>query len=120
MHVRVVALVGRLLRHHPAQTAQRRRASHSPLPDFVDRFPRAQTAQQRMVAIDTLLHGFHLYFKNGEPTRPVAVNLIAMRLWDVIAFLDDLSYGERSTPGTQATKTAWDRQIENARGWGKG
>ena len=60
--------------------------------DFVERFPRAQTAQQRMVLIDTLLHGFHWYAKTGEPTRPVAVNLIDLRLDDVIAFLDDLTW----------------------------
>ena len=38
--------------------------------DFVDRFPRARTPQQRMILIDTLLHGFHIYAKTGNPTRP--------------------------------------------------
>ncbi len=73
-----------------------------------------------MVLIDTLLHGFHWFFKTNEPTRPVAVNLIDLRLWDVIDFLDTLSYGEHSTPGAQETKTAWDHRIENARHWRKG
>lgn len=87
--------------------------------DFVERFPRAQTAQQRMVLIDTLLHGFHWYAKTGEPTRPVAVNLIDLRLDDVIAFLDDLTYGDHSAPGARERKAEWDRRIVYARSWGK-
>jgi len=87
--------------------------------DFVDRFPRAQTAQQRMILIDTLLHGFHWFLNTGKPTRPVAVNLIALRLRDVIAFLDELTYGKNSTPGAQDRKAEWDRRIENARDWQK-
>ena len=86
---------------------------------FVDRFPGAQTAQQRMILIDTLLHGFHWFLNTGKPTRPVAVNLIALRLRDVIAFLDELAYGESSTPGAQDRKAEWDSRIENARNWQK-
>ncbi|MCU0521634.1 MAG: hypothetical protein MUF84_13190 [Anaerolineae bacterium] len=87
--------------------------------DFVERFPRAQTAQQRMILIDTLLHGFHWYFKTGEPTRPVAVNLIDLRLGDVMAFLDELTYGEQSTPGARERKAEWDTRIVHARSWGR-
>jgi len=87
--------------------------------DFVDRFPRAQTAPQRMILIDTLLHGFHWFLNTGKPTRPVAVNLIDLRLWDVIAFLDELTYGKNSTLGAQDRKAEWDRRIENARSWQK-
>jgi hypothetical protein len=87
--------------------------------DFVDRFPRAQTAQQRMILIDTLLHGFHWFLNTGKPTRPVAVNLIALRLRDVIACLDELTYGKNSTPGARDRKAEWDSRIENARNWQK-
>ena len=87
--------------------------------DFVERFPGAQTAPQRMILIDTLLHGFHWFYKTGEPTRPVAVNLIALRLSDVMDFLDELTYGEQSTPGAQARKAEWDARIVNARSWGR-
>jgi len=85
--------------------------------DFVDRFPRARIPQQRMILIDTLLHGFHIYAKTGNPTRPVAVNLIEMRLWQVIEFLDELTYGPASTLGAQDRKAAWDEDIRYARGW---
>ncbi len=87
--------------------------------DFVEGYPRARTAQQRMILIDTLLHGFHWYAKTGEPTRPVAVNLIALRLGDVMDFLDELSYGDQSTPGARERKAEWDTRIVHARSWGK-
>ena len=69
---------------------------------FVNKFPQAQTYREKMFRIDKLLHGFHWSVKYG-PTRPVAVNLIEGRLWDVILFLDELSYGPGSTPGTTHT-----------------
>ena len=87
--------------------------------DFIDRFPKAQTPQQRMILIDTLLHGFHWFLNTGKPTRPVAVNLIALRLRDVIVFLDELTYSESSTPGTRDRKFEWDRRIVDARNWQK-
>lgn len=87
--------------------------------DFVERFPRAGTPQARMILIDTLLHGFHWYYKTGEPTRPVAVNLIEMRLWDVITFLDELTYGRESVEGARARKAEWDKRIQHALSWGK-
>ena len=86
---------------------------------YVDRFPEATTPRARMLLIDELLHGFHWYAKTGEPTRPVAVNLIDLRLDDVIAFLDDLTYGDRSAPGARERKAEWDRRIVYTRSWGK-
>jgi hypothetical protein len=66
--------------------------------DFIARFPLAHSSREKMVLIDQLLHGFHWYYKTGEPTRPVAINLIEGRLREVMAFLDSLTYGDKSTP----------------------
>ena len=85
--------------------------------DFVDAFPSARTPQEKMLLIDRLLHGFHWYYKTGGPTRPVAVNLIQGRLSDVVAFLDRLSYGDKSTPGMRETYAQWDKNIEANRDW---
>jgi hypothetical protein len=85
--------------------------------DFVDAFPSARTPQEKMLLIDCLIHGFHYYFKTGDPTRPVAVNLIEGRLSDVVAFLDRLTYGEKSTPGMRETYAQWDRNIDVNQGW---
>lgn len=85
--------------------------------EFVDKFPQAQSDREKMFRIDKLLHGYHWSVKYG-PTRPVAVNLIEGRLWDVILFLDELSYGPGSTPGTTQQQAEWFERSQNARNWG--
>jgi hypothetical protein len=85
--------------------------------DFVDAFPSARTPQKKMLLIDRLIHGFHWYYKTGGPTRPVAVNLIEGRLSDVVAFLDRLTYGNKSTPGMCETYAEWDKNIDANRDW---
>jgi len=85
--------------------------------DFVTAFPAARTPQEKMTLIDRLIHGFHWYLKTDGPTRPVAVNLIEGRLSDVVAFLDRLTYGCKSTPGTRKTYAEWDRNIDVNRSW---
>jgi hypothetical protein len=88
--------------------------------EYAGRFPKARTAREKMLLIDYLIHGFHSYYKGaGNPTRPVAVNLIGGRLGQVMDFLDSLTYSEKSTPGTRAVKAEWDANIRNARSWGK-
>ena len=90
--------------------------------DFVDRFPLARSTREKVLLIDRLIHGFHWYYKRSDvatncPTRPVAINLIEGRLGQVIAFLDNLTYGAGSTPGTQENKAEWDQNVQPARGW---
>ncbi len=80
-------------------------------------FPGARTPQEKMLAIDRLIHGFHRYCKTGGPTRPVAVNLIEGRMKDVVAFLDRLAYSELSTPGTSEGRSRWLENIEVNRDW---
>jgi len=84
--------------------------------DYVNKFPKANSSQEKMFWIDNLLHGFHWSVRYG-PTRPVAINLIEGRLSDVIKFLDALSYGPDSTPGMIQNQTEWFEKSQNARNW---
>jgi len=92
---------------------------------FVREFPLARTPQKKMLAIDRLIHGFHVFYRKtshdedprGEPTRPVAVNLIEGSLDDVVAFLDQLTYGDESTPGTRENYYQWTDKVEVHRDW---
>jgi ribosomal protein L37AE/L43A len=86
--------------------------------EFVARFPAAATPAEKMLAIDTLIHGFHWYYRFG-PTRPVAVNLIEGRLGEVIAFLDRLSLGPGSTPGVEEKRAEWVEKSQNTRKWAR-
>ena len=83
---------------------------------FVKAFPAAANARERMLLIDRLIHGFHWYYQTG-PTRPVAINLIEGRLGEVVAFLEELSYSAKSTPGLAKSYAEWDQSIEANCDW---
>ncbi len=88
--------------------------------DFVNAFPSARTARQKVLLIDRLIHGFHWYLRgkaDNGPTRPVAINLIEGRMGDVVAFLEELTYGDQSTPGTTDNRAEWDANIDVNRNW---
>jgi len=85
--------------------------------EFVKGFATARTSREKVFLIDRLLHGFHWYYKTNGPTRPVAVSLIEGRMREVVAFLDSLSYSEKSTPGTTQHFEEWDKNIEVNREW---
>jgi len=83
--------------------------------EFVRFFPSARTPREKVLLIDQLIHGFHWALKEGTRTRPVAINLIEGKLRQVIAFLDDLNYSEKSTPGLRQNVAEWSRSIQRAR-----
>lgn len=80
--------------------------------EFVRAFPLAREAQEKMLAIDRLIHGFHWYMLANEETRAAAVNLIEGRYHQVVDFLDRLSYGPGSSPGTRQTWLEWRAVIQ--------
>jgi predicted RNA-binding Zn-ribbon protein involved in translation (DUF1610 family) len=61
---------------------------------YLAAFPKAKTPQERMLAIDQLIHAFHWDLKLHLPNRPAANNLIEGSLEQVIDLLDRLSYGD--------------------------
>jgi hypothetical protein len=86
---------------------------------FVETFPRARTPQAKMAAIDRLIHEFHYSYQSMPdlPTRPAGVNLIEGKLEDVIAFLDELTFGDNTSWKENLAKfrTANDRVREHIR-----
>jgi len=80
--------------------------------EYIQRFVSASAVEEKMLAIDRLLHGFHWWTIRNEETRATAVNLIEGNYHQVIDFLDCLTYGACSTPGTRQTWVAW-RAIIN-------
>jgi len=63
----------------------------------------------KMLAIDRLIHEFHYSYQAipDLPSRPVGVNLIQGKLTDVIAFLNELTFGAQ--PDIHAE---WQRNLE--------
>lgn len=74
---------------------------------FIERFPRAATPREQLIAIDRLLHAFHQMLRLPGPHRSAAANLIEGNHDQVLAFLDRLSYGEHTTPELREAFAAW-------------
>ena len=81
--------------------------------EFVVRYPSLRTPEEKMVAIDRLIHAFHYSFRQRPemPSRPVAPNLINGKLDEVIALLDELTFG----PGLADGRKQWDQTLERYR-----
>jgi hypothetical protein len=86
---------------------------------FVVNFPLANTPQSKMAAVDRLIHEFHYSYQSMPdlPTRPVGVNLIEGHLEDVIAFLNELTFGNASSwkDNLESFRTANERVREHLR-----
>jgi hypothetical protein len=78
---------------------------------YIDRFTRARSPQEKMLAIDRLIHAYHWELVQS-PGRSAARELIyAKSYYELLTFLDTLSYGDRSTSGLEAAKREWDRKL---------
>lgn len=78
--------------------------------DYRSRFPLARASQEKMLLIDTLIHGFHTYIRFGN-TRAVCVNLIHGSHREIVELLDGLAYGAGSTPGVQEQWQGWHNEV---------
>lgn len=94
--------------------------------EFVEALPGARSASDRMVLIDRLLHRYHWGMTHPEPsrqvdapTRPIATNLVAGRVPDVLRLLDEVgSYGRLPAADLEArAQFARDREAQRRR-WG--
>lgn len=79
-------------------------------------FPQSRSAKEKMILIDQLIHEFHVGLK--EVGRPVAANLIQGKLYEVIRFLDELTYGDKSATEVSSSQDSWRRKLTSA-SWSK-
>ncbi len=84
------------------------------LKDFIRQFPTLRSPQEKMILIDRIIHECHKSRQEGVYTRPVAVNLIAGKMNQIIILLDDLAYGAGSAPGAKEVYTAWRKRMDDA------
>jgi predicted RNA-binding Zn-ribbon protein involved in translation (DUF1610 family) len=85
---------------------------------FLDTYPLAETAGERIILIDRLIHAFHWELSESVGmSRPVAFDLIAGRAEEVIDFLDTLAYGERTAPEVRREQGAWDQKVARSAEW---
>jgi len=83
---------------------------------YMEKYPKAQSAKEKMLLIDYLIHEFHYSLKTQPelPTRSVGANLIEGKLTDIMAFLDALTY-ETVNPNLARTAAEWQDKAERFR-----
>jgi hypothetical protein len=88
---------------------------------YIDDWPRARHARDKMLLIDRLVHACHVDAQERY-ARPAACNLLEGRMSELIPFLDELAYGPQSSPGVQEQRKTWDErpQLQAWRRWKRG
>lgn len=76
------------------------------LKEYAQRYPVARSAHAKMILIDTLIHRYHWELEGGL-TGPGARDLIGGKPNEVIDFLNNLSYGAKSSPEILSTRQEW-------------
>jgi len=84
------------------------------LKEYVEQYRVARSPQEKMILIDTLIHRYHWELEGGL-TGPGARNLIGGKPNEVIDFLNQLSYGTRSSPEILATRKEWLDKVRKSR-----
>jgi hypothetical protein len=74
---------------------------------FLRDVERAARPQQKMLAIDRLIHAVHGELTQGWVGRPAAVNVLAGTIREIFTLLDDLAYGHGSSPELLEGRSAW-------------
>ena len=92
---------------------------------FLEEFPRCRTPQQKMLAIDRLIHAVHEEASKVW-TTPAAVNLIQAKSGDVVELLENLAYGDQRCAERKGIRATYlqkrdeslkptERQVERVR-----
>ncbi len=78
---------------------------------YANTYPRCQNVKEKIVAIDQLIHEFHwLIMEEGklpEAAKPAGVNLLQGSTTQVLALLNELTYGKDSPPEMLQTREVW-------------
>jgi hypothetical protein len=87
--------------------------------DFLNDWSEARTERAKILAIDRVIHRWHWETAEVLPAfglgRPSGVNLIEGNRHDVIAFLDQLTYGDSTPPEVRAFRDTWRAGLESVR-----
>ena len=84
------------------------------LEEYVEKYRVARSPQEKLILIDTLIHRYHWELEGGL-TGPGARDLIAGKPGEVIDFLNQLSYGTRSSPEILSTRQEWLDKVRASR-----
>lgn len=82
---------------------------------FAQAYPNAATPRDKAILIDTLIHHFH--GEMDDHAKPGAYNLIEGELTDIVAFLDEITYGDNMPDDIARQRAAWRTRTRTASGF---
>ncbi len=86
---------------------------------YVARYPLCASREDKMLAIDRLIHEFHWNLAAGSqetsPWKPAGVNLLRGTTTEVVQMLNELTYGEHTPDGLLESYARWREQKPIAR-----
>lgn len=86
---------------------------------YIKVFPACRTREEKILAIDRLIHEFHWILLNDAkgivPHKPAGVNLLRGSSSQVVEMLNELTYGEHTPPELQEARDWWKTQRPIAR-----
>jgi hypothetical protein len=78
---------------------------------FAARFPKCSSREEKILAIDRLIHEFHWILVEGQPQgkpwKSAAVNLLRGTSTEVVELLNELTYGQKTIPGLLDSREWW-------------
>ena len=81
---------------------------------YAARYPLCRTREEKILAIDRLIHEFHWVLMDEERPpeawKPAGVNLLRGTSTQVIEMLNELTYGDKSPPGLLEGRDWWRSQ----------
>jgi hypothetical protein len=84
---------------------------------YVAVYPQCRTREEKILAIDRLIHEFHWILVKADqparPAKPAGVNLLRGTSTQVYEMLNELTYGERTPPELLEGKQWWLDQKKN-------
>jgi hypothetical protein len=82
---------------------------------YITRYPQSTTREEKILAIDQLIHEFHWIMKAAGdepvPHKPAAVNLLRGNTYQVLEMLNELTFGSNTSPDLAAARTWWEEQC---------
>ena len=82
---------------------------------YAARYPQCTTREEKMLAIDRLIHEFHwILIEEGQDAKawkPAGVNLLRGSTTQVVQMLNELTYGEHTPPELLECREWWRKQA---------
>lgn len=86
---------------------------------YVARYPSCSSPEEKILAIDRLIHEFHWNLaaesQTATPWKPAGVNLLRGTTTQVVEMLNELTYGEHTPPALLESYAHWREQKPIAR-----